>query len=205
MRLPSSFNGFTFPPTRYYPSRETRSSFYRLEAMGQRSHPSPPLSPSDDLKPLPPSQQRSRSGMSRIRRPLAPAHALLGWYHCGQSCCLLWQTAVNPGLTPPGGQVGEEESGAGWEWQTCPSSNPGGGEPLWLHVEVVAIYKLESMGRCSYHPPPLSPSDNLRPLPPTETCRTSHVRHLDPRQRLRILVEKISKNPILYTLLVYLW
>jgi hypothetical protein len=35
----------------------------------------PPLSPSDDLRPPPP---QSRSGVSRVRKPLAPARALLG-------------------------------------------------------------------------------------------------------------------------------
>jgi hypothetical protein len=34
---------------------------------------------------LPPS--RSRIGVSRVRKPLAPARALLGRYHCGRSCC----------------------------------------------------------------------------------------------------------------------
>jgi hypothetical protein len=30
---------------------------------------------------------RSRSGVSRARKPLAPACVLLGRYHCGRSCC----------------------------------------------------------------------------------------------------------------------
>ena len=39
---------------------------------------------------LPPSQ--SRSGVSRVQKPLALARALLGRYHCGRSCCSQWAT-----------------------------------------------------------------------------------------------------------------
>jgi hypothetical protein len=52
---------------------------------------------------------RSCSGVSRARKPLAPAHALLGRYHCGQPCCPWWATVstchlsmVNPDLAPLG-------------------------------------------------------------------------------------------------------
>jgi hypothetical protein len=67
----------------------------------------PPPSPSDDLsRPLLLLSWR-RSGVSRVRKPLAPARALLGRFHCGQSCCPYWATvstrrlrAVNPDLAP---------------------------------------------------------------------------------------------------------
>jgi hypothetical protein len=63
----------------------------------------PPPSPSEDLScPLLLLLWRP-SGVSRVRKPLAPARALLGRFHRGQSCCPYWATvstrrlrAVNP-------------------------------------------------------------------------------------------------------------
>ncbi|KAF8271540.1 hypothetical protein EI94DRAFT_1698085 [Lactarius quietus] len=74
--------------------------------------------------------------------------------------------AVNPDLMPAGGQVGEEESRSGREWQTCRSSNPGSGGTLWLHVESATIYQAGVHGTMLLPPPPLLPFDDLRPLPP---------------------------------------
>jgi hypothetical protein len=58
--------------------------------------------------PLLPLSQ-SRSGVSHARKPLAPAHVLLGRYHCGRPCCPWWATVstrclstVNPDLAPLG-------------------------------------------------------------------------------------------------------
>ncbi|KAF8266978.1 hypothetical protein EI94DRAFT_1701341 [Lactarius quietus] len=76
-------------------------SIYRLEFMGRCSYP-PPLSPSDDLRPLPPTAiTESQWGEPRSEAVGTSAHVA--------------GSVVNPDLTPPGGQVGEEESGVGRE------------------------------------------------------------------------------------------
>ncbi|KAF8263352.1 hypothetical protein EI94DRAFT_1704060 [Lactarius quietus] len=125
-----------------------------LEAMGRCSHPSPPLSPFDDLKPLPPSQPWSCSGMSCIRG------ALWHW----RARCWVGIIMASPAaflgqlLTPAGGQVGEEEKQgrAGVAYLSFIESC--------LESHCCHTSRLEAMRRCSYPPPPLSPSDNLRPL-----------------------------------------
>ncbi|KAF8269186.1 hypothetical protein EI94DRAFT_1799466 [Lactarius quietus] len=105
-------------------------AIHRLESMERCSHP-PPLLSFDDLRPLPP----TATAESQWGEPCLEAFGT-GMHIAG--------SAVNPNLTPPGGQVGEEESRAGREWQVCRSSNPGRGGTLWLHVEAVTIYRPES-------------------------------------------------------------
>ncbi|KAF8262053.1 hypothetical protein EI94DRAFT_1705060 [Lactarius quietus] len=94
----------------------------RLESMERRSYPPPLLSPSDDLRPLPPPVIAESQWGEPRSEAIGTGARVAG-------------SAVNPNLTPAGGQVGEEESRAGREWQTCRSSNPGRGGTLWLHIE----------------------------------------------------------------------
>ncbi|KAF8266980.1 hypothetical protein EI94DRAFT_1701343 [Lactarius quietus] len=125
-----------------------RSSFCRLKAMERRSYSPPPLLPSEDLRPFPP----TAIAESQWGEPHSEA------FGTGVRIAGL---AVNPSLTLLGGQVGEEENRAGWEWQTCHLLNLGCGR------RSSCTLRLESMGRHSYPPPPLSPSDDLKPFPPT--------------------------------------
>ncbi|KAF8271545.1 hypothetical protein EI94DRAFT_1698090 [Lactarius quietus] len=85
------------------------ATIYQAGVHGTMLLPPPPLLPFDDLRLLPP-----------------PIIAELQW---GEPRSKAFGT-VNPDLTPAGGQVGEEESGAGREWQTCRSLNPCHGETL---------------------------------------------------------------------------
>ncbi|KAH9011995.1 hypothetical protein EDB85DRAFT_1900648 [Lactarius pseudohatsudake] len=70
--------------------------------------------------------------------------------------------------------VGEEEGGAGQEWQACPSSSPGRGAMLDTYTLSVVVESSSpgwrSLERCSIPLPPPSPSDDLRP-PLSYRCR----------------------------------
>ncbi|KAH9018965.1 hypothetical protein EDB84DRAFT_1442247 [Lactarius hengduanensis] len=70
--------------------------------------------------------------------------------------------------------VGEEEGGAGREWQACPSSSPYRGAMLDTYTLSVVVESSSPgwrlLERCSMPLPPPSPSDDLRP-PLSYCCR----------------------------------
>ncbi|KAH9035805.1 hypothetical protein EDB84DRAFT_1561081, partial [Lactarius hengduanensis] len=64
--------------------------------------------------------------------------------------------------------VGEEEGGAGQEWQACPSSSPGRGAIL----DILSLSVVVESSPVGGPLPPPSPSDDLRPPPPTAVAES---------------------------------
>ncbi|KAF8263914.1 hypothetical protein EI94DRAFT_1703641 [Lactarius quietus] len=105
------------------------ATIYQVGVHGTTLLPPPPLLPFDNLRPLPPPVIMELQWGE-------PCLKAFGTGACVAGSVSLWPVLlpllanINPDLMPAGGQVGEEEGGAWWEWQTCRSSNPGRGETL---------------------------------------------------------------------------